>query len=154
MKEVTKDTYKDEIKEGNVMLVISKDNCPNCTQTLPVVETLSKDPNIKTLLIKTNSLADVPAGFQFNVFPGIFTFKDGQFVRGYCGRQTIDQLKMAFGSPLDLRLQYSEAMIFASIVLDEIKNYNRGISYTEQKEELPTNIPTGDPNEDACEGCV
>lgn len=163
MIQLTKDTFQEEVlnHKGDVVVEFYKPvGCGNCEQMKPIMEEFEKNnPNVKVCLYECSGTPDeISSTYQFKMFPGIFSFKDGKPVRGFSGSKTLKQLSMIFLLPHELKMLYADAQIHADQIKNEILNYNQGTQVVFKKEEKvnePTILPEiTDPSESVqCDSC-
>lgn len=160
MRIIAKEQVQSEIAQpGRLLLAFTKPNCPNCEQTLPLLARFeSANPGTRFCAVECAGGADVPAGFHFRMFPGIFAFDGGQLVRATSGARAPAQLAFAFTSAGELKVAYADALLAAKSVEREIESFGQGASYQPQAPAAHVTPavmpPSGDPNEEACDSCV
>lgn len=127
---INKDSLGDAIKEGLVVVEFRKEvGCPNCEQMKPVLERFEKEnPQVKVCVFPCVDAKDVPEGYQFKMFPGIFSFKDGVPIRGYSGFKTPQQMSLIFTQANDLKIAQYDFQAQADFFKEEIKGYNQGVN--------------------------
>jgi thioredoxin-like negative regulator of GroEL len=160
---------QDLVASSNGRLVVcflKESGCPNCEQTAPVLAAMDEanpDTQFQSVTVKDGS--EVTPGFQFRMFPGIFSFENGKLIRAFSGAKTARQLAFMFSNPNDMKVAAWDARDAATFIEKELAEYNQGCGYVAPvtapveapvtKHVTPVVMPpSGDPNEEACDSCV
>jgi len=142
---------------GDVVVEFYKPKgCGNCEQMKPIMEEFEKNnPKVKVCLYECSETPDeISSTYQFRMFPGIFSFKDGKPVRGFSGVKTLKQLSMIFLLPHELKMLYADAQIHADQIKDEIINYNQGTQVIFKDKPIKDVPNITDPaDETLCDSC-
>lgn len=81
MNEVTKETIREAIKEGKVILDFYKDGCTPCEQLGPVIERMSEErKDIKFIKANTAESGELVAQYGIMSLPTLIFIKDGEEV--------------------------------------------------------------------------
>lgn len=144
-----------------VVCFLKAQGCPNCEQTKPVLEAMeAANPDTQFVSVTVKDGSEVTPGFQFRMFPGIFSFLNGKLVRAFSGAKTARQLSFMFSLPNDLKVAAYDAQEAARFIEKELAEYNQGCGYQPPAAAPITHVtpaampPSGDPNEEACDSCV
>lgn len=149
-----------------VVCFLKESGCPNCEQMKPVIAALEEsNPDTQFVSVTVKDGSEVTPGFQFRVFPGVFSFLNGKLVRAFTGAKTPRQLAYMFSHPNELKVAAWDAQEAARFIEKELAEYNQGCGYQPPAAvpaEAPviTHVtpaampPSGDPNEEACDSCV
>lgn len=149
-----------------VVCFLKASGCPNCEQAKPVLAALeASNPQTTFLSVTVADGSEVTPGFQFRMFPGVFSFVEGKLVRAFSGLKTLRQLSFMFSQPNDLKVAAWDALEASRFIENELKEYNQGCGYVAPVEApaaapAVTHVtpaimpPSGDPNEEACDSCV
>lgn len=146
-----------------VVCFLKAQGCPNCEQMKPVIAALEEsNPDTQFAAVTVADGSEVTPGFQFRMFPGVFSFLNGKLVRSFSGAKTPRQLAYMFSSPNEMKVAAWDAQEAARFIERELAEFNQGCGY-QPPAETPAPIthvtpaampPSGDPNEEACDSCV
>lgn len=146
-----------------VVCFLKEAGCPNCEQTKPVLAAMAQaNPDTQFAYVTVKDGSEVTPGFQFRMFPGIFSFENGQLVRAFSGAKTARQLSFMFSRPNDLKVAAWDALEASRFVENELKEYNVGCGYAAPvaanvaapvAHVTPLAMPPEAP-EDECDGCA
>lgn len=136
-----------------VVCFLKAQGCPNCEQTKPVLAAMEEaNQQTQFLSVTVADGSEVTPGFQFRMFPGIFSFHDGKLIRAFSGAKTARQLSFMFSLPNDLKVAAWDAREAATFIENELKEYNQGCGYA-----APTPVPattSSAPVSPECERCL
>ena len=93
---VKDDNFKNEIKEGVVLVDFWAEWCGPCQMMLPILEELSKDMEGKAKICKLNvdEAPNTAGEFRVMSIPTLIVFKDGEAVETLVWVQQADALKV------------------------------------------------------------
>lgn len=113
-----------------VVCFLKAQGCPNCEQTKPVLAAMEEaNPQTQFLSVTVADGSEVTPGFQFRMFPGIFSFHDGKLIRAFSGAKTARQLSFMSSLPNDLKVAAWDAREAATFIERELAEYNQGCGY-------------------------
>lgn len=86
MKNITKDTFNEEVKEGTVLVDFTAEWCGPCKMITPILKELAKELEGETSIVQVNVDEESELAQRFDVMsiPTLILFKDGKPV----GRKT------------------------------------------------------------------
>lgn len=86
MKNITKDTFNEEVKDGVVLVDFSADWCGPCKMISPILKELAKEMEDETSIVQVNvdEQSELAQRFDVMSIPTLILFKDGKQV----GRKT------------------------------------------------------------------
>lgn len=113
-----------------VVCFLKAQGCPNCEQTKPVLAAMEEsNPGTTFLSVTVADGSEVTPGFEFRMFPGVFSFVNGALVRAFSGLKTARQLSFMFSQPNDLKVAAWDAREAATFIERELAEYNVGCGY-------------------------
>lgn len=94
--------FKEEIKDGVVLLDFWAPWCGPCRAIAPTLDNLAKEFDNNALIAKVNTDDHPELAQEFEVMgiPALFVLKDGEIVERFTGVQPIDTLKNAINKHL------------------------------------------------------
>ena len=146
MIEINKDNFKAEVLEakGHVLVEFYRaEGCPNCDKMNPLVDQFAKEnPEVKVCKYVCGKDPDeITMQYQFKLFPGIFSFIDGEPVRGFYGLKTPEQMTTVFMKKNDIKaniFDFQELLEQAQGGLEffrkELDNFNVGTKVPDEKD--------------------
>ncbi|WP_017370906.1 thioredoxin [Lactococcus garvieae] len=93
---ITDATFKEEIKEGLVLVDFWATWCGPCRMQAPILEQLGEEldeSELKICKLDVDENPETPQAFGVMSIPTLIFFKDGQMVKQVVGVQTKAQLK-------------------------------------------------------------
>ena len=86
--------FKENIKEGKVLVDFFATWCGPCKMIAPVLEELDKDPNFDAKIVKVDvdEVEEAAAEMGIQAIPTLILFKDGKAVDKVLGFQRKDQI--------------------------------------------------------------
>lgn len=94
MKIVNEDEFKNEIKEGLVLVDFFATWCGPCRMMANVLEDAEKElKNVKIIKVDVDESEDLAREFGIMSIPTIVLFKDGKDVDSHIGLMSMDKLK-------------------------------------------------------------
>ena len=155
-----------EVASSNGRLVVcflKESGCPNCEQAKPVIAAMAQaNQDTRFLSVTVKDGSEVTPGFQFKMFPGIFSFENGHLVRAFSGAKTARQMSFMFSRPNDLKVAAWDALEASRFIEKELSEYNAGCGYAAPVSANvaapvahvnPAVMPPMAP-EDECDGCA
>lgn len=94
MKIVNEEEFKNEVKEGLVLVDFFATWCGPCRMMASVLEDAEKElKDVKIIKIDVDESEDLARSFGIMSIPTIMLFKDGKEVDSHIGLMSIDKLK-------------------------------------------------------------
>lgn len=85
IKELSSIDYNNEIKDGLVIVDFYATWCGPCKMMHPILEEISKEYNIKVLIIDVDKYENLAREFAVMSIPTLILYKDGNIVRKNIG---------------------------------------------------------------------
>ncbi len=102
VKHLDTSNFKEEIKDGVVLLDFWAPWCGPCRAIAPTLDNLAKEFDTNALIAKVNTDDHPELAQEFEVMgiPALFVLKNGEIVERFTGVQPIDTLKSAINKHL------------------------------------------------------
>lgn len=93
MKQVTKELFDDEIKEGTVFVDFFAEWCGPCKMMAPIVEEVEKElTDIKFIKVNVDEAEEIAARYGIMSIPTFYLFKNGELSKKTVGGQSKQQI--------------------------------------------------------------
>jgi len=89
---LNEENFKEEVKEGVVLVDFYADWCGPCKMLGPILEELSTETDAKICKVDVEANPNLATEFSIRSIPAIYILKDGQAVENLVGLQPKEQL--------------------------------------------------------------
>jgi thioredoxin 1 len=95
--EASETNFKEEIKEGKVLVDFNATWCGPCRMLKPILEEYSQDATVKILSVDVDKNEELARKYNILSIPCLIVFENGQEIKRNVGMISLDEIKNFVG---------------------------------------------------------